>query len=61
MAGLLLVASILVLNSTQPPVQEPHQAISLIEDMELLGAAEELEFYQDMDFYLWVTDEQDSG
>jgi hypothetical protein len=29
--------------------------------MELLGAAEELEFYQDMDFYLWVMDEQDSG
>jgi hypothetical protein len=61
MAGLLLVASMLILKSTQPPSQEPLQALSLIEDMELLGAAEELEFYQDMDFYLWVMDEQDSG
>ncbi|MES9970617.1 MAG: hypothetical protein ABW092_11335 [Candidatus Thiodiazotropha sp.] len=61
MAGLLLVASLLILRSTQPPPQDQLQALSLIEDMELLGAAEELEFYQDMDFYLWVTDEQDSG
>jgi hypothetical protein len=61
MAGILLVASILVLKSTQSPVEESLRAISLIEDMELLGAGQELEFYQDMDFYLWVTDEQDSG
>jgi hypothetical protein len=61
MAGLLLVASLLILKSTQPPPQVQLQALSLMEDMELLGAAEELEFYQDMDFYLWVTDEQDSS
>jgi hypothetical protein len=61
MAGLLLVASILLIKSIQPPVQEHLQALPLIEDMELLGAAEALEFYQNMDFYLWVADEQDSG
>ncbi|PVV11761.1 MAG: hypothetical protein B6D77_06260 [gamma proteobacterium symbiont of Ctena orbiculata] len=61
MAGLLLVASLLVLKSAQPPAQNQLQTLSLMEDMELLGAAEELDFYQDMDFYLWVTDEQDSG
>jgi hypothetical protein len=61
LAGLLLVASLLVMKSIQPPAQDQLQAISLMEDMELLGATQELEFYQDMDFYLWVTDEQDSG
>jgi hypothetical protein len=61
MAGLFLVASLLVVKSIQPPVQDQLQALSMMEDMELLGAAEDLEFYQEMDFYLWVADEQDSG
>jgi hypothetical protein len=61
MVGLFLVASLLVVKSIQPPAQDQLQALSIMEDMELLGAAEDLEFYQEMDFYLWVTDEQDSG
>ncbi|MCG7993615.1 MAG: hypothetical protein JAY99_17055 [Candidatus Thiodiazotropha lotti] len=61
LAGVLLIASIVLLKPAYPPVQQPLQPITLLEDMELLGAAEELEFYQELDFYLWVTDEEDSG
>lgn len=61
LAGLLLIASAVVLNRANTPEQQQAQSITLLEDMELLGAAQELEFYQELDFYLWVTDEQDSG
>ena len=61
LAGVLLIASVVLLKTAYPPVQQQLQPITLLEDMELLGAAEELEFYQELDFYLWVADEQDSG
>ncbi|MCG8016661.1 MAG: hypothetical protein JAY97_10635 [Candidatus Thiodiazotropha sp. 'RUGA'] len=61
LAGLLLIASAVLLNRANTPEQQQVQSITLLEDMELLGAAQELEFYQELDFYLWVTDEQDSG
>ncbi|MET0073517.1 MAG: hypothetical protein ABW130_04605 [Candidatus Thiodiazotropha lotti] len=61
LAGLLLIASAVLLKTTNTPVEQQMQSITLLEDMELLGAAQELEFYQELDFYLWVTDEQDSG
>jgi hypothetical protein len=60
-AGLLLIASVIVLNPGFAPSEDRSQELSLMEDMELLGAAEELEFYQELDFYLWVADEQDAG
>jgi TPR repeat protein len=59
LAGLLTIASVML--KSYPPAQNELQALSLMEDMALLGAAEELEFYEELDFYLWVTDEQDSG
>ncbi|MEW8218783.1 MAG: hypothetical protein AB2770_10505 [Candidatus Thiodiazotropha taylori] len=59
LAGLLLIASAVLLNRANTPEQQQAQSITLLEDMELLGAAQELEFYQELDFYLWVTDEQD--
>jgi hypothetical protein len=61
LAGLLFVVSVVMLKLTYPPVQQQLQPLTLLEDMALLGSAEELEFYQDLDFYLWVMDEQDSG
>jgi hypothetical protein len=61
LAGLLFVASVVMLKLTYPPVKQQLQPLTLLEDMALLGSAEELEFYQDLDFYLWVMDEQDSG
>jgi hypothetical protein len=33
----------------------------LFDDMELLGAAEELEFYQELDFFIWAADERNEG
>ena len=47
-----------------PQLQTPPaatQTVHLLDDMELLGASEDLEFYQDLDFYIWVADEQDQG
>ncbi len=32
-----------------------------LEDLALLGDAESLEFYEDLDFYLWLDDEKDAG
>lgn len=35
--------------------------LSPLEDLALLGDAESLEFYEDLDFYLWLDDEKKSG
>jgi hypothetical protein len=32
-----------------------------LDDLALLGDAESLEFYEDLDFYLWLEDEKDAG
>jgi hypothetical protein len=32
-----------------------------LEDLALLGDAESLEFYEELDFYLWLDDEKDAG
>jgi hypothetical protein len=32
-----------------------------LEDLALLGDAESLEFYEDLEFYLWLDDEKDAG
>jgi len=39
------------LNSSLPP----------LDDLVLLGDAESLEFYEDLDFYLWLDDEKEAG
>lgn len=57
--GLFLLLAILM-PRLQTPTQAP-QAMHLLDDMELLGATEDLEFYQELDFYIWVADEQDNG
>ncbi len=61
LAGTLLILSLVVLEPGYDPARDDLQVASSMEDMELLGAAEELEFYQDLEFYLWVTDDQDPG
>ncbi len=40
-------------NATTPPTQ-----FSMLEDLDLLGDQEDLEFYENLDFYLWIIDEQ---
>jgi hypothetical protein len=61
LVGTLLILSLVMLDPGDDPVLDNPHVSSLMEDMELLGAAEELEFYQELDFYLWVTDDQDPG
>lgn len=60
-AGVFSIAVIAVLVLPNLTAQNPQQAVALIDDMELLGGADDLDFYQDLDFYLWVADEQVSG
>lgn len=55
-AAVLVVA--VSLWTTRPA--ELNDALAL-EDMPLLSAAEELEFYQELDFYNWLDDEQING
>ncbi len=51
LAALTLLAFLLWRPAAPPP--EP---LTLLEDLELLGAAEDPEFYRDLDFYLWLDD-----
>lgn len=48
------VALTFILFGTQPL---PQQAPNILEDIELLSQGEELEFYQNLDFYIWLEDE----
>ena len=36
-------------------------ATPLVEDLELLSTREDLEFFEDLDFYLWLENEQQAG
>ena len=60
LAGGFLLLLVLVIPQLQTPPAAT-QTVHLLDDMELLGASEDLEFYQDLDFYIWVADEQDQG
>jgi hypothetical protein len=62
-AGLAMVATVaafsvsLWLAAPQPSLE----TLPAVEDMALLGDAESLEFYEDLDFYLWLDEEQGAG
>ena len=56
--GLLLLALVFL----RPPLFAPaSQPLHLLDDMELLGSSEDLEFYQELDFFVWVADEPGEG
>lgn len=59
LAGGLFLLLLLATLRLQTPV--PSTQPLLLDDMELLSAAEELEFYRELDFFIWVADEQDEG
>ncbi len=59
LAGGVLLLLVLVTWRLQTPVA-PLQT-QLLDDMELLSATEELEFYQELDFFIWAADEQNEG
>ena len=62
--GLATAATISVLFVTLwllPAEQGLKGQVPALEDIALLGDDEALEFYEDLDFYLWLDDEQKAG
>lgn len=62
LAGGLAAASVAALAVTlwlvEPGVVEP---IPDVQDLELLTAADNLEFYEDLEFYRWLADQDRAG
>lgn len=56
--GILLLALVILRPPLSSPVSQP---LHLLDDMELLGSSEDLEFYQELDFFIWVADEPGEG
>ncbi|HFQ91858.1 MAG TPA: DUF3619 family protein [Chromatiales bacterium] len=54
-ASLLLV--VMLWSGGERPVGSP----DIFEDLELLSSTEDMEFIEDLDFYLWLDDEQQTG
>jgi hypothetical protein len=52
----LLVFSLAVFISTQPP-----GGATLMEDIQMLGANEEIDFYENLEFYQWLDAQQANG
>ncbi len=62
--GLAAAATVAVLTVSlwlTPPENDPAAQFSPLEDLALLGDVESLEFYEDLDFYLWLDDEKEAG
>ncbi|MCF6339007.1 MAG: hypothetical protein L3J84_13865 [Gammaproteobacteria bacterium] len=62
--GLATAATVAVLTVSlwlTPPENDPATQFLPLEDLVLLGDAESLEFYEDLDFYLWLDDEKEAG
>lgn len=51
--GVAAIAFVLTLNSPETLPVSP----SLIDDLEMLSSSEELEFYEQIDFYLWLEED----
>lgn len=63
-SGLATAATVAVFSvSLWMPSPQPGMdaQLSPLEDLALLGDSESLEFYEDLDFYLWLDDENQSG
>ena len=62
--GLAAAATVSVLTVSlwlMSPENDPVSQLPPLEDMALLGDAESLEFYENLDFYLWLDDEREAG
>ncbi len=56
--SLTIVGALLLLFNLQQPAQ---RLTPMLEDIELLTSNDDIELYQDLDFYVWIEDEQISG
>jgi len=64
MGGLATAATVAILTTSlwlMSPENDPVAQLPPLEDLVLLGDTESLEFYEDLDFYLWLDDEKDAG
>ncbi len=64
MGGLATTATVAVLTVSlwlTPVENGPAVQFPPLEDLALLGDAESLEFYENLDFYLWLDDEKEAG
>jgi hypothetical protein len=63
LAGMATAATVAVLTLSlwllQP--QQPTAVMPTVEDMALLSDEAELDFYEDLDFYLWLDSERQAG
>ncbi|MCF6324844.1 MAG: hypothetical protein L3J89_11075 [Gammaproteobacteria bacterium] len=62
--GLATTATVAVLTVSlwwTPLENDPIVQFPPLEDLALLGDAESLEFYENLDFYLWLDDEKEAG
>jgi len=61
MGGLAAAATVAVLTVSlwlAPLENDPAAQLPPLEDLALLGDVESLEFYEELDFYLWLDDEK---
>ena len=64
LGGLAMAATVAAFSVSlwlAEPQPEMNAQLPPLEDLALLGDAESLEFYEDLDFYLWLDDENDAG
>jgi hypothetical protein len=62
LAGVATAASIGLLSINLFTTQVSHgPQADFVEDIELLSSSEDLDFYQNLEFYLWLEDEQPLG
>ena len=58
-AAALVTASLIAsFTFVQMRTSDELQTVKTIEDMEILAAAEQLDLYEDYDFYAWLAEEQ---
>ena len=56
--SLSVAAALLFSLNLQPSRQ---MATPMLEDIELLSSSDDLELYQDLDFYIWIQDDEITG
>ncbi len=62
--GLATAATVAILTVSlwlTSPENDPAAQLPPLEDLALLGDVESLEFYEELDFYLWLDDEKEAG
>lgn len=57
----LVAASLIAVISINVIMQSPELEQNYFEDLELVAASEDLDFFQELDFYDWLTEQSDAS